>query len=71
MKSSQDGVIVPVDVPLVNESLVTKEDAKEAMTRIQKQIREEEVAIEDASHSLTAKHEVVDAVELAIKLKIQ
>ena len=70
LKSRQGVVMVPVDVPLVNESLVTKEDAKEAMTRIQKQIREVEVAIEDASHSLIAKHDVVEAVESATKLKI-
>ena len=69
--------MVPVDVLRVTDGLATKDEAKEAMTRIQRQSSKMKVAMEDvfngleyASHSLIVKYDVVDAVESARKSTI-
>ena len=69
--------MVPVDVLQVTEGLATRDDVKEAMTRIQRQSSKMKVAMEDifngleyANHSLIIKHDVVDAVKSAKKSTI-
>ena len=76
-KSSQDIEMVPVDTLLVSEVHADKGDVKEAVTKIKQQVRRTRGAFEDffgeefnPSYSLIVKHEVVDAEELAMKLKV-
>ena len=76
-KSSQDIEVVPVDTLLVAEGHADRGDVKEAVTRIQQQVRSTRGAFEDffgeyfsPGYLLRFRQKVVDAEELVIKLKI-